>query len=162
MKNIQKSLNIKSLGLQINTRLNLKDLTDQVIPKLCATCNPSQTSLVFRCMYLWLLCLHLLGTIWMTVHDDIEVYLLQNMQTPNKNLWTVKENLSHIILYPSKHLRHHYTSHRKSNKMQQCINILFHIYMKLNMFRATHCPSSGAENCTSSLWFCIRGRLLDM
>jgi len=29
--------------------------------------------------------------------------------------------------------------------MQQCIKILlFQIYMKLNMFRATHCPSSGA------------------
>jgi hypothetical protein len=33
----------------------------------------------------------------------------------------------------------------KSNKMQQRIKILlFHIYMKLNMFRATHHPSSGA------------------
>jgi len=33
----------------------------------------------------------------------------------------------------------------KSNKMQQCINILlFHIYKKLNMFRVTHRPSSGA------------------
>jgi len=29
--------------------------------------------------------------------------------------------------------------------MQQCIKILlFHIYMKLNMFRATDRPSSGA------------------
>jgi len=28
--------------------------------------------------------------------------------------------------------------------MQQCIKILFHIYMKLNTFRATHRPSSGA------------------
>jgi len=28
--------------------------------------------------------------------------------------------------------------------MQQCIKILFHIYMKLNMFRATHRPPSGA------------------
>jgi len=29
--------------------------------------------------------------------------------------------------------------------MQQCINILlFHIYVKLNMFWATHHPSSGA------------------
>jgi len=29
--------------------------------------------------------------------------------------------------------------------MQQCIKILlFHIYMKLNMFQATHRPSSGA------------------
>jgi len=34
---------------------------------------------------------------------------------------------------------------KKSNKMQQCIKILlFDIYMKLNMFRATHRPSSGA------------------
>jgi signal transduction histidine kinase len=33
----------------------------------------------------------------------------------------------------------------KSNKMQQSIKLLlFHIYMKLNMFRATHRPSSGA------------------
>jgi predicted transcriptional regulator len=34
---------------------------------------------------------------------------------------------------------------KKSNKMQQCIKILFfHIYMKLNMFRATYRPSTGA------------------
>ena len=41
---------------------------------------------------------------------------------------------------------HHSTIHKeKSNKMQQCIKILlFHIYMKLNMFRATHRPLSGA------------------
>jgi hypothetical protein len=37
-----------------------------------------------------------------------------------------------------------YNSHKKSNKMQQCIKILFHIYMKFNMFRATHRPSSRA------------------
>jgi hypothetical protein len=30
------------------------------------------------------------------------------------------------------------------------------------MFRATCRPSSGAQNCTSSLWFCIRERLLDV
>jgi len=35
-------------------------------------------------------------------------------------------------------------------------NLLLHVYMKLNMFRATHRPSSGAQNCTSSFWFCIR------
>jgi len=28
--------------------------------------------------------------------------------------------------------------------MQQCIKILFHIYMKINVFQATHRPSSGA------------------
>ena len=51
----------------------------------------------------------------------------------------------------------------KSNKMQQCIKILlFPIYMKLNMFRATHRLSSGAENWTGSLWFFIRGGLLDV
>jgi hypothetical protein len=46
--------------------------------------------------------------------------------------------------------------------MPQCIKILFHIYIKLNMFRAKHRPSLGAQNSTSSLWFCIRGRLLDV
>jgi len=40
-------------------------------------------------------------------------------------------------------------------------NLLFNVYMKLNMFRATHRPSTGAKNWTSSLWFCIRERLLD-
>jgi hypothetical protein len=39
-------------------------------------------------------------------------------------------------------------------------NLLLNVYMKLNMFRASHRPSSGALNCTSSLWFCIRERLL--
>jgi len=41
---------------------------------------------------------------------------------------------------------HHSTIHKEnSNKIQQCIKILlFHIYLKLNMFRATHRPSSGA------------------
>jgi hypothetical protein len=41
---------------------------------------------------------------------------------------------------------HHSTIYKeKSNKMQQGIEILlFHILMKLNTFRATHRPSSGA------------------
>jgi len=40
----------------------------------------------------------------------------------------------------------HSTVHKeKFKKMQQCIKILlFIIYMKLNMFRTTHRPSSGA------------------
>jgi hypothetical protein len=42
---------------------------------------------------------------------------------------------------------HHSTIHKeKSNKMQQRIKmLLFHIYMKLNMFWTTHRPSSGAQ-----------------
>jgi len=47
-----------------------------------------------------------------------------------------------------------FNSWRKSSKMQQCIKIwLFLIYMKFNMFRTTHRPSSGAQNCIGSLWF---------
>jgi len=42
------------------------------------------------------------------------------------------------------HYRQENTSYRK---IQQDVtvyqNLLFHIYMKLNMFRATHRPSSG-------------------
>jgi len=49
-----------------------------------------------------------------------------------------------------------------ANKMQQYIKIYYSIfvYTKLNVFRATHRPPSGAQNCTSSLWFYIRDRLL--
>jgi len=41
---------------------------------------------------------------------------------------------------------HHSKIHKeKSNKIQQYIqNLIFHIYTKLNMFRVTHRPSSGA------------------
>jgi len=41
---------------------------------------------------------------------------------------------------------HHSKIHEeKSNQMQQCIKILlFHVSMKLNMFRTTQRPSSGA------------------
>ena len=41
---------------------------------------------------------------------------------------------------------HHSAIHKeKFDKMQQCIKIsLFHIYMKLHMFQATHRTSSGA------------------
>jgi len=46
--------------------------------------------------------------------------------------------------------------------MPQCIKILFHINIKLNMFRATHRPSLGAWNCTTSFWFCIHGSLFDV
>jgi len=41
-------------------------------------------------------------------------------------------------------------------------NLLFYVYMKLNVFRATHRPSSGAQNRTNSIWFCVREGLLDV
>jgi hypothetical protein len=40
--------------------------------------------------------------------------------------------------------------------------LLFQIYIKLSMFRATHRPSSGPYNSTGSLLFFIRGGLLDV
>jgi len=46
--------------------------------------------------------------------------------------------------------------------MQQCIKIYYSIIIwSSTCFGATHRPSSGAWNCTSSLWFCIREMLLD-
>jgi hypothetical protein len=59
--------------------------------------------------------------------------------------------------------RNHYLHKEKSNTMQKCVKILlFHIYMKLTAFWATHRPSSGAWNCAGSLWFFICGRLVDV
>ena len=56
-----------------------------------------------------------------------------------------------------------YNSYRNSQQDATVYqNLLFNVYMKLNMFRATHRPSSGAQNCTSSIWFCIRERLLEV
>ena len=52
-------------------------------------------------------------------------------------------DLGYKIILDYKELNKYFAnSYRKSNKMPQCIKILFHIYMKLNMFRATHRPSS--------------------
>jgi len=33
------------------------------------------------------------------------------------------------------------------------MSLLFDVHMRLNMFRASPRPSSGAYNCTRSLWF---------
>jgi hypothetical protein len=53
---------------------------------------------------------------------------------------------------------HHSKIHKeKSNKMQQYIKILlFHIYMKLNMFRAIHRPSSRAKGSLWLYWLVFR------
>jgi len=48
---------------------------------------------------------------------------------------------------------HYSTVHKKFNKMQQYQILLVHIYMKLNMFRATHLPSSGAQTVLASSGF---------
>jgi hypothetical protein len=46
--------------------------------------------------------------------------------------------------------------------MPQCIKILFHIYMKLSMFRATHRPSSrGSSETLISLYENTRRHVAD-
>ena len=48
------------------------------------------------------------------------------------------------------------------NKMQQCIKIYYSVFIWSSTCFGGHRPSSGAQNCTSSLWFCIRKKLLDV
>jgi len=62
------------------------------------------------------------------------MFLAENLngEKPLEDLWgklDVRRSVHHSIIHI-----------KKSNKMQQCIKILFQIYMKLNMFRATHRP----------------------
>jgi hypothetical protein len=70
--------------------------------------------------------------------------LKENASDPNFR--QIPELVPSSILLDVRGSVHHSTIHKeKSNKMQQCIRILlFHIYMKLNMFWATHCQSSEA------------------
>jgi hypothetical protein len=61
----------------------------------------------------------------------------------NLEICTLVDNIYSLDVRGSEH---HSTIHKeKSNKMQQRIKILlFHIYIKCNIFRATHRTSSGA------------------
>jgi len=65
--------------------------------------------------------------------------------------WTPSDELNHplthLVIWHTmcSDIKTHLFHKEKSNKMQQCNKILlFHVYIKLNMFRATHRPSSGA------------------
>jgi len=65
---------------------------------------------------------------------NIHVYIMCTTHVPRVCLLDVRGSMHHSTICKE-----------KSNKMQQCIKILFfHIYMKLNVFRTTHLPSSGA------------------
>jgi len=92
------------------------------------------------------------------------VNITREFQCLSITLWTeVQKILRSSNLKKKREIVH---KERKSNKVQKCIKILlFYIYMKLNMFRATHRPSSGVKNCTGSLWFLhtwkVAGRVVD-
>jgi len=79
-------------------------------------------------------------------------------------LWALSIHFicSKYLLRPIQHnsLVNSYRNSQQNATVYQ--KFLFYIYMKLNMFRATHRPSSGAQNCSSSLWFSIRERLLEV
>ena len=72
--------------------------------------------------------------------STVVAFVVENNYTPPFS----KSHLKQLEL-PQTQSRWRAIHKENSNKMQQCIKILlFHIYMKLNMFRATHRPSSGA------------------
>ena len=51
----------------------------------------------------------------------------------------------------------------KSNKMQQCIRIYYSIFIWSSTCFGRHTAHrQEPKNCTSSLWFCVHGRLLDV
>ena len=82
-------------------------------------------------------CMHMIlvnSKLFYTLHETI-YWLHLNSLRPHKGICHKK--VTHSI----RSLCHK----EKSNKIQKYIKILlFHIYMKVNMFRATHHPSSGA------------------
>ena len=49
---------------------------------------------------------------------------------------------------------HHHTIHiNEPTRCNSYISLLLDVYVRLSMFRAPLRPSSGAYNCTRSLWF---------
>ena len=64
----------------------------------------------------------------------LEAVIQKKNSTYNVNDIDVRGSVHHSTIYKE-----------KSNQMQQCIKLLlFHIYMKLSVFRATRHPLSGA------------------
>jgi hypothetical protein len=60
--------------------------------------------------------------------------------------------IKHHHMFDDRKSVHHHTI--QTNQPKRCnsfTNLLLHVW--LNMFRAPPPPSSGAYNCTSSLWF---------
>ena len=92
-------------------------------------------------------CAHLLNapSVWfMNWPDDgsMSRNMLPNLQIDNKNICrvsTVYNNISIQIIQPT--------------RCKSFTSLLLDVYVWLNMFCASPRPSSGAYNCTRSLWF---------
>ena len=52
-----------------------------------------------------------------------------------------------------KSLHHHTIQINQPTRCNNFTSLLLEVYVWFNMFRAPLCPSSGAYNCTRSLWF---------
>jgi hypothetical protein len=52
-----------------------------------------------------------------------------------------------------KSIHHHTIQINQPTRCSNFTSLLLDVYVWLNMFRAPLCPSSGAYNCTRSLWF---------
>jgi len=79
------------------------------------------------------------------------IFLTANISVFSHNLLQVKMNTPLLLntpLFLNRKAKAKYKIRVTQQKIQQDAtvyqNLLFHIYMKLNMFRATHHPSSGA------------------
>ena len=98
-------------------------------------------------------------------HQELKSALAASGFAYVKGCWTsrlldaVSVNLCPQIRHKTKIVHNSYRNSQQDVTVYQ--NLLFHVCIKLNMFRASHRPSSGAQNCTSSLWFCLGERLLD-
>jgi hypothetical protein len=94
----------------------------------------------------------------------INVEYVLNLLGYSNLLWALSMHFicSKYLLRPIQHnsLVNSYRNSQQDATVYQ--KFLFYVYMKFNMFRKTHRPSSGAQNCSSSLWFSIRERLLEV
>ena len=62
-------------------------------------------------------------------------------------------NKYHILFDVCKSLHHHTIQINQTTKCNNSTSLLLDVYVWLNMFREPLRPSSGAYNCTRSLWF---------
>jgi len=53
-----------------------------------------------------------------------------------------------------KSVHHHMIQINQPTRCNSFTSLLLDVYVSLNMFWVLPCPSSGAYNCISSLWFC--------
>jgi hypothetical protein len=88
--------------------------------------------------FLWLRGIYKLRTL--VINTNSHYYIAGFLRHKSSWKWDL-----YVFIFDVRWFLHHSTIHeKKPSKMQQSIKALFPIYVKLNMFRATHRPSSRA------------------